>query len=52
LAKRLVDAAQDAPLDAALSLSTVAQEQIFRSDDLHDGVSAFLAKRAPAFKDR
>ena len=52
LAKRLVDAAQDAPLDAALSMSTVAQREIFESDDLHDGVAAFLAKRAPQFKDR
>ena len=52
LAKRLVDAAQDLPLDAALSMSTVAQRAIFESDDLHDGVAAFLAKRAPQFKDR
>ena len=52
LAKRLVDAAQDAPLDAALSMSTRAQQAIFESDDLHDGVAAFLAKRAPEFKGR
>jgi len=52
LAKRLVDAAQDAPVDAALSMSTVAQQEIFESDDLHDGVAAFLDKRAPEFKGR
>ena len=52
LAKRLVDAAQDEALDAALSMSTVAQQEIFESDDLHDGVAAFLAKRAPEFKGR
>ena len=52
LAKRLVDAAQDEPLDAALSMSTRAQQQVFESDDLHDGVAAFLAKQAPQFKGR
>ena len=52
LAKSLVDAAHDLPLDAALSLSTVAQQRIFDSDDLHEGVAAFLAKRAPGFSGR
>jgi enoyl-CoA hydratase/carnithine racemase len=50
LAKELVDAAQDLPLDAGLSMSTAAQQQIFDSSDLHEGVSAFLAKRPPEFK--
>jgi enoyl-CoA hydratase/carnithine racemase len=49
LAKSLVDAAHDMPLDAALSMSTVAQQQIFDSADLHEGVAAFLAKRIPRF---
>jgi enoyl-CoA hydratase/carnithine racemase len=52
LAKGLVDAAQDVPLDAALSLSTVAQQQIFDSRDLHEGVAAFRAKREPDFEGR
>jgi enoyl-CoA hydratase/carnithine racemase len=52
LAKTLVDAAFDMPLDAALSLSTVAQQRIFDSDDLHEGVAAFFAKRAPQFTGR
>ena len=52
LAKKLVDAAQDLALDAALSLSTGAQQEIFDSDDLHEGVAAFLAKRAPDFRGR
>ena len=50
LAKRLVDAAQDLPLDAGLSMSTAAQQQIFDSEDLHEGVEAFFAKREPQFK--
>lgn len=52
LAKKLVDAAQDLALDAALSLSTGAQQQIFDSDDLHEGVKAFFAKRPPQFEGR
>ena len=52
LAKKLVDAAQDVALDAVLSMSTVAQQQIFDSDDLHEGASAFFAKRAPRFAGR
>jgi len=50
LAKKLVDAADDMPLDAALSLSTAAQQEIFDSEDLHEGVAAFVSKRSPAFK--
>jgi len=49
LAKELVDAAQDIAMDAALSMSTVSQQRIFDSTDLHEGVAAFLAKREPAF---
>jgi enoyl-CoA hydratase/carnithine racemase len=52
LAKKLVDAAEDVALDAALSLSTVAQQDIFESDDLHEGAAAFFAKRAPGFTGR
>ncbi len=52
LAKTLVDAAQDLPLDAALSLSTVQQQKIFDSHDLHEGVAAFRAKRDPRFQGR
>lgn len=52
LAKELVDAADDMPLDAALSMSTVAQQKIFDSRDLHEGVAAFFAKREPEFEGR
>jgi enoyl-CoA hydratase/carnithine racemase len=52
LAKQLVDAAQDLALDAALSSSTVAQQKIFDSSDLHEGVDAFFAKRPPEFQGR
>lgn len=49
LAKELVDCAQDLPLDAALSQSTIAQQKIFDSRDLHEGVAAFFDKREPEF---
>ena len=52
LAKPLVDAAHDMPLDAALSRATVAQQQIFDSRDLHEGAAAFFAKRNPEFTGR
>ena len=52
LAKKLVDAAQDLPLDAGLSMSTSAQQEIFDGTDLHEGVEAFFAKRQPEFKGR
>jgi enoyl-CoA hydratase len=49
LAKELVDMAQDMSIDAALSMSTVSQQRIFDSTDLHEGVAAFFAKREPEF---
>ena len=52
LAKRLVDAALDLPLDAALSLSTAAQQEIFDSADLYEGVASFMTKRPPEFSGR
>ncbi len=51
-AKKLVDASDDMPLDAGLSMSTVAQQEIFDSRDLHEGVAAFFAKRPPEFTGR
>lgn len=49
LAKTLVDASLDLPLDAALTLSTVHQQKIFDSRDLHEGVDAFRSRRDPDF---
>jgi enoyl-CoA hydratase len=52
LAKTLVEAAQDQPIDAALSKATVAQQNIFDSLDLQEGAAAFLTKRSPVFLGR
>ncbi len=52
LAKSLVDAAADVALDAALSMSTTAQQQVFDSDDLREGIAAFFDKRMPRFSGR
>jgi len=52
LAKKLVDAAQDLALDAALTLSTGAQQEVFDSEDLYEGTAAFLSKRPPQFQGR
>lgn len=52
LGKALVDRALDGSLDAALCESTVAQQRIFDSDDLREGMRAFFAKREPRFEGR
>jgi len=51
-AKKLVDAADDLPIDAALSQSTVLQQRIFDSSDLREGMAAFFAKQDPDFSGR
>ena len=52
LAKELVDAADDLPIDAALAKSTALQQKIFDSSDLREGMAAFFAKREPDFLGR
>jgi enoyl-CoA hydratase len=52
LAKSLVDAALDQPMDAALSLANAAQQRIFDGPDLREGAQAFFAKRDPVFPSR
>lgn len=52
LAKSLMDAALDQPMDAALSLANAAQQRIFDGPDLREGAQAFFAKRDPVFPSR
>jgi enoyl-CoA hydratase len=51
-AKRLIDSVADLQVDAGLAMELQAAERLFASDDSHEGFAAFLAKRAPRFRDR
>ena len=52
LTKRLVNAAEDAPLSAALALEAGLQELAGRTEDHAEGVAAFGEKRDPQFRGR
>jgi 2-(1,2-epoxy-1,2-dihydrophenyl)acetyl-CoA isomerase len=49
LIKQAINAAETNTLDAQLDLERDYQRLAGRSDDYREGVSAFLAKRAPTF---
>lgn len=50
--KRLVDAAADAPLEQQLEAEALAFGRCAGSDDMREGVAAFVAKRRPDFRGR
>ena len=50
--RRAMAAAQDMNLDAALAEEARIQRDLGNANDYREGVEAFRAKRAPAFKDR
>lgn len=52
LAKWLMHAGQDAPLDAALRNEAFAMELSSRSEDFREGLAAFAGKRDPRFTGR
>jgi enoyl-CoA hydratase len=51
-AKRLLDAAWDADLDAGLAAELDASERIFASEDMVEGANAFFEKRDPDYRGR
>jgi enoyl-CoA hydratase len=51
-AKRLIDAAGDAPLDAGLAAELDASERIFSTEDMLEGAAAFFDKRDPEYRGR
>ena len=52
MTKRLLDHAATAALDEQLALEAQLQAAATRTEDFHEGVAAFLEKRAPQFKGR
>jgi enoyl-CoA hydratase/3-hydroxyacyl-CoA dehydrogenase len=50
LAKRLINKGAEVPSDVGLEMEAEAQGILFGTDDIKEGVAAFLAKRKPEFK--
>jgi enoyl-CoA hydratase / 3-hydroxyacyl-CoA dehydrogenase len=50
LAKRLLNKGAEVPLDVGLEMEAMAAGVLFGTDDLKEGISAFLGKRKPEFK--
>jgi len=50
MTKRVIDLGADAPLDTGLLLEREAFGLLFSTEDMDEGVTAFLSKRKPEFK--
>ncbi|MGC8860913.1 MAG: 3-hydroxyacyl-CoA dehydrogenase NAD-binding domain-containing protein [Thermoplasmata archaeon] len=52
LAKRLLNKGTQVPVDIGLEMESFASGVLFSTDDLKEGISAFIQKRKPEFKGR
>jgi enoyl-CoA hydratase/3-hydroxyacyl-CoA dehydrogenase len=50
LAKRLLDKGTEVPSDVGLEMEALSYGVLFGTEDLKEGVSAFLGKRKPEYK--
>ncbi|MDG6990297.1 MAG: enoyl-CoA hydratase/isomerase family protein [Nitrososphaerota archaeon] len=50
LAKTLLNKGSEVPMDDGLDMEAMAAGLLFATDDLREGISAFLGKRRPEFK--
>jgi enoyl-CoA hydratase/carnithine racemase len=50
ISKRIIDQAMDVDIATALDMTGFAQQELLASEDLKEGVDAFLEKRKPVFK--
>ena len=51
-AKTIINRSQDCDIEAAMAIERGTCQWLFRSDDLAEGVAAFVEKRKPEFKGR
>jgi enoyl-CoA hydratase/3-hydroxyacyl-CoA dehydrogenase len=52
LAKQLLSKGFESPLDVGLNMEALSMGVVFGTEDLKEGISAFLQKRQPSFKGR
>lgn len=52
MAKRLINKGSEVPADNGLEMESMAMGLLFGTDDLKEGISAFLQKRKPDYKGR
>lgn len=51
-AKRLIDLALEAGIDAGLAAETDASQRVFATDDMREGAASFFEKRDPVYRGR
>lgn len=52
LAKRLINKGSEVPMDAGLEMESIAMGLLYGTEDLKEGISAFLQKRKPEYPGR